>query len=350
MRGSTSSREPVELWRAMRVAAGARGALRATGLEGPFVGRDRELRLVKELFHGSDDEKRPQLVLVTGIAGIGKSRLAWEFEKYIDGLVTEAFWHRGRCLSYGEGAAYWALAEMVRMRCGIVEDEEPDAAREKLRLSLEEYILNAEERAWVEPRLAHLLGLEEGSAGDQENLFSAWRILFERLAEQSPTILVFEDLQWADESLLDFLEYLLDWARGHPLFVLALARPEFADKRPSWGAGKRSFSSLYLEPLPQEAMSDLLTGLIPGIADDLRERILERAEGVPLYAVETVRMLLDRAVLTREGDVYRATDAVHDLDVPETLHALVAARLDALSSEERKLVECGAVLGKTFVK
>jgi predicted ATPase len=132
--------------------------------------------------------------------------------------------------------------------------------------------------------------------------------------------------------------------------VLALARPEFADKRPSWGAGKRSFSSLYLEPLPQEAMSDLLTGLIPGIADDLRERILERAEGVPLYAVETVRMLLDRAVLTREGDVYRVTDAVHDLDVPETLHALVAARLDALSSEERKLVECGAVLGKTFVK
>jgi hypothetical protein len=160
--------EPVQLWRAVRVVAGARGALRATGLEGPFVGRDRELRLVKELFHGSDDEKRPQLVLVTGIAGIGKSRLAWEFEKYIDGLLTEAFWHSGRCLSYGEGVAYWALAEMVRMRCGIVEDEEPDAAREKLRLSLEEYILNAEERAWVEPRLAHLLGLEEGSAGDQE--------------------------------------------------------------------------------------------------------------------------------------------------------------------------------------
>ena len=342
--------EPVQLWRAVRVVAGARGALRATGLEGPFVGRDRELRLVKELFHGSDDEKRPQLVLVTGIAGIGKSRLAWEFEKYIDGLVTESFWHRGRCLSYGEGVAYWALAEMVRMRCGIAEDEEPQSARGKLRLALEEYILDATERAWVEPRLAHLLGLEEGAAGDQENLFSAWRILFERLAEQSPTILVFEDLQWADESLLDFLEYLLDWARGHPLFVLALARPEFADKRPSWGAGKRSFSSLYLEPLSQEAMNDLLTGVVPGLPDDLRERILERAEGVPLYAVETLRMLLDRGVLTREGDVYRATDAVEVLDVPETLHALVAARLDALSAEERRLVECGAVLGKTFTK
>jgi class 3 adenylate cyclase/tetratricopeptide (TPR) repeat protein len=342
--------EPVQLWRAARVVAGARGALRTAGLEGPFVGRDRELRLVKELFHGSDDERRPQLALVTGIAGIGKSRLAWEFEKYIDGLVTESFWHRGRCLSYGEGVAYWALAEMVRMRCGIAEDEEPESAHEKLRLALEEYILDAEERAWVEPRLAHLLGLEEGAVGDQENLFSAWRILFERLAEQSPTVLVFEDLQWADEGLLDFLEYLLDWARGHPLFVLALARPEFADKRPSWGAGKRSFSSLYLEPLSHEAMDDLLSGLVPGLSDDLRRRILERAEGVPLYAVETVRMLLDRGVLTREGDVYRTTDGLENLDVPETLHALVAARLDSLSPEERRLVECGAVLGKTFTK
>lgn len=347
LKGKTES---VQLWRAARVVAGAGGALRSTGLEGPFVGRDRELRLVKELFHGSGDEKRPQLVLVTGIAGIGKSRLAWEFEKYIDGLVSESFWHRGRCLSYGEGVAYWALAEMVRMRCGIFEDEEPDSAREKLRLALEEYILDAEERRWVEPRLAHLLGLEEGAAGDQENLFSAWRILFERLAEQSPTVLVFEDLQWADEGLLDFLEYLLDWARGHPLFVLALARPEFAEKRPSWGAGKRSFTSLYLEPLSPEAMHQLLTGLVPGLPDDLRDRILRRAEGVPLYAVETVRMLLDRGVLTREGDVYRATGAVDDLDVPETLHALVAARLDAVSPEERRLVECGAVLGKTFTK
>jgi predicted ATPase/class 3 adenylate cyclase len=342
--------EPLQLWRALRVVAGARGSLRSAGLEAPFVGRDRELRLVKELYHASGDESRAQLVLVNGIAGIGKSRLAWEFEKYIDGIARDTFWHRGRCLSYGDGVAYWALAEMVRMRCGIVEDEEPGSAREKLRLALSEYILDADERAWVEPRLAHLLGLEEGAPGDQENLFSAWRILFERLADESPTVLVFEDLQWADAGLLDFLEYLLDWSRNHPLFVLALARPEFAEKRPTWGAGKRSFTSLYLEPLSPEAMDDLLTGLVPGLPDELRGRILERAEGVPLYAVETVRMLLDRGLLVPEGNAYRPAGPVETLEVPETLHALVAARLDALTPDERRLVEDGAVLGKTFTK
>jgi class 3 adenylate cyclase/tetratricopeptide (TPR) repeat protein len=342
--------EPVPLYRALRVVAGAQGAMRSSGLEAPFVGRDRELRLVKELFHGSADERKAQLVSVTGIAGIGKTRISWEFEKYVDGLAENVWWHRGRCLSYGEGVAYWALAEMVRMRCGIVEDEEPQSARAKLHSTIEEHIADTEERSWVEPRLAHLLGLEEGAAGDQENLFSAWRILFERLAEQAPTILVFEDMQWADAGLLDFLEYLLEWSRSHPLFVLALARPELADKRPSWGAGKRNFTSLYLEPLSAQAMSDLLAGLVPGLPDDLRDRILDRAEGVPLYAVETVRMLLDRGLLVQEGNVYRPTGPVETLEVPETLHALIAARLDSLTQDERRLVQDGAVLGKTFTK
>jgi tetratricopeptide (TPR) repeat protein len=342
--------EPVQLWRALRVVAGRGGSMRASSLEAPFVGRARDLRLVKELFHASVEEEKAQLVAVVGVAGIGKTRMSWEFEKYIDGLADDVWWHRGRCLSYGEGVAYWALAEMVRSRCEILEDEEPGSARAKLRAAVEKYIPDTDEQRWVEPRLAHLLGLEEGTPGDQENLFSAWRILFERLCEKRPVLLVFEDMQWADAGLLDFLEYLLDWSRNHSLFVLALARPELAEKRPSWGAGKRSFTSLYLEPLSANAMDELLSGLVPGLPEDLRQRILERAEGVPLYAVETVRMLLDRGLLVQEGDVYRPTGQVEALEVPETLHALIAARLDSLTTEERQLVQDGSVIGKTFTK
>ena len=341
--------EPMQLWRALRVVAGRGGAMRSTGLEAPFVGRNRELQLVKDLFHASDEERRAQLVLVSGIAGIGKSRLAWEFEKYIDGLAVDTFWHRGRCLSYGEGVAYWALAEMVRMRCGILDDEDIVSAGKKL---------TARWRG-ISPTWRSAAGCGRASPtcsasrtafpGDEENLFSAWRILFERLAEQSPTVLLFEDVQWADAGLLDFIEYLLDWSRNQPLYVFALARPEFAEKRSTW-AGKRGYTQLYLEPLPVSAMNELLTGLVPGLPDDLRERVLERAEGVPLYAIETVRMLLDRGLLTRDGDVYRPTGPIEQLEMPETLQALVAARLDGLTAEERQLVQDGSVLGKTFTK
>src|SRR5581483_5164272 len=155
-----------------------------------------------------------------------------------------------------------------------------------------------------------------------ENLFSAWRVLFERLAERDPVLLVFEDMQWADAGLLDFLDYLLDWSRNHPIFVLSLARPELAEKHPTWGAGKRAVTSLYLEPLTGQAMDELLAGLVPGLPEELRSQILDRAEGVPLYAVETVRMLLDRGLLVQDGAVFRPTGPVETLEVPETLHAL----------------------------
>ena len=340
--------EPVPLWRALRVTAGRAGAQRSKGLEPPFVGRDRELRLVKDLFHASAEEEKAQLVSVIGIAGIGKSRLSWEFEKYADGLAGELWWHRGRCLSYGEGVAYWALAEIVRMRCDIADDEDAESAARKLSATIAEHIPDAKEQRWVEPRLAHLLGLDEGAAGDQENLFSAWRILFERLSEENPVVLVFEDMQWADAGLVEFIEYLLEWSRNHPIFVLALARPEVIDRWPSWGAGKRNFASIYLEPLSAEAMGELLSGLVPGLSEEIRTRIFERAEGVPLYAVETVRMLLDRGLLAREGNVYRPTGPVETLEVPDTLHALVAARLDSLTTDERRLAQDASVLGKTF--
>jgi class 3 adenylate cyclase/tetratricopeptide (TPR) repeat protein len=338
------------LWRALRVVSGIRGSLRSEGLEAPFVGRDGELRQIKELFHTSAEEGKAHLLSITGIAGIGKSRLAWEFYKYFDGIAETVYWHRGRCLPYGEGVTYWALADMVRMRCRIAEDEEPGPGLAKLRATLDEHILDPEERRFVEPRLAHLLGYGEHEARDRQDLFAAWRLFFERLAESYPALLVFEDMQWADESLLDFVEYLLDWSRGHRLFVVTLARPELLERRPTWGAGQRNFTSTYLEPLPRQAMEDLLAGLAPGLPDELRDRILARAEGVPLYAVETVRMLLDRGLLVQEGATHRLTGEVGELEVPETLQALIAARLDGLPPEERRLLQDGAVLGKTFTR
>ena len=342
--------DAAQLFRAVRVIGGRRGALRAAGLEAPFVGREREMRVAKELFHASSEEGKAHLVSVVGVAGVGKTRLSWEFEKYIDGLAQDVWWHRGRCLAYGEGVAYWALAEMVRSRAGILEGEEPDSALAKVRAMLEETIMDPEERTWVEPRLSHLLGLEERAAREQADLFSAWRLFFERLAERGPVEMIFEDLQWADDSLLDFIEYQLEWSRDHPLFILTLARPEITDRRPTWGAGKRNFTSLSLEPLAPEDMEKLMRGLVPGLPPEITSRILERAQGIPLYAVETVRMLLDRGLLSRVDGEYHPTGPVEDLQVPESLHGLIAARLDGLTSEERRLIQDASLLGKTFTK
>jgi class 3 adenylate cyclase/tetratricopeptide (TPR) repeat protein len=339
--------EPVEVWRALRIVAVRGGEGKSVGLEAPFVGREGELRLVKELFHSTAEEGKARLVTITGLAGVGKSRLSWEFEKYVDGIRQVVLWHRGRCLPYGEGVAYWALAEMVRMRLGIAEEEDANSAREKLRAGLEEYVTSPDERSWLEPRLGHLLGLSE-STPDREDLFSAWRLFFERLAEVNPTILVLEDLQWADRALIDFVEHLLEWSRNHALFVLTLARPELAERYPDWTTGKRNFISIFLEPLPDQAIEVLLQALVPGLPDDLRAAIRERAEGIPLYAVETVRMLLDRGLLERVGDEYRPTGPIEALAVPETLQALIAARLDGLPPEERRVLADASVLGKTF--
>ena len=241
--------EPVPLWRALRVTAGRGGALKSVGLEPPFVGRDRELRLVKEVFHASADESRAQLVSVIGIAGIGKSRLGWEYFKYMDGLQEGVWWHRGRCLAYGEGVAFWALAEMVRMRAGITEGEEPASAAEKVRASARSSSSDDEERRFVEPRLLHLLGLEEGPTRGKEELFGAWRLFFERMAEQGPVALLFEDLQWADAALVEFIGHLLEWARQKPIFVLCLARPELQARHPELRARLPPDDALARAPL-----------------------------------------------------------------------------------------------------
>ena len=331
--------EVVQAWRAVRVVAQRKGVGRSERIEPPFVGRDEELRLIKDLLHATAREQKARLVSVTGIPGIGKSRLAWEFLKYVDGLAEAVYWHQGRSPAYGEGITFWALGEMVRMRAAINESEDAAASRAKLSASVAELVTDPDERRWIEPRLAHLLGLADAPPGDREELFSAWRTFFERVAALGPTVMVFEDLQWADSGLIDFVESILEWSRNYPIMVITLARPELMDRRPNWGAGQRSFTSLHLEPLPRHAMGQLLHGFVQGLPDEVAERVLERAEGVPLYAVETVRMLVDRGVLVQHDGIYSVAGELRSLEIPETLQALIASRLDALSTEQRSLLQ-----------
>ena len=344
--------EPVALWKADRVLSGVGGAQRIDGLEAGFVGRDAELRLVKELFHACVERRAPRLVSVAGVAGVGKSRLGWEFEKYIDGLAATVRWHRGRCLSYGEGVAFWALAEMVRQRLGIAEEDPSSVAADKLAAGLEVYLPNPDERTYVAARLSQLLGTssaeDSGTQLGREELFAGWRLFFERLAAAAPVVLVVEDLQYADAGLLDFLEHLLDWARDVPIFVLTLARPELETRRAGWGTGRRNSTALTLDPLDDASMDALIEGLVPGMPAAAKAAIAGRAEGVGLYAVETVRMLVDRDVVQPLDGVYRLVSDVGELSVPATLQSLLAARLDTLDPDARRLVADAAVLGSTF--
>jgi len=344
LKGKTS---PVPAWRAVRVVAEVGGRNRAETLEAPFVGRDDELRLLKELFHATSREKRTRLVSVIGPAGIGKTRLAWEFLKYIDGLVNTVWWHSGRSPAYGEGISFWALGEMVRRRAGLLETDDAATTRAKIGATVAEHVPDADERRQIEPALLALLGVEIAATGS-EQLFAAWRTFFERLAATAPVVMVFEDFHYADTGLLDFVDHLLEWSRNVPIYVVTLARPEFLERRPNWGAGKRNFTSLYLEPLPESAMRELLAGLVPGLPAVAAKAIVERADGMPLYAVETVRMLLAEGRLALENGAYHPVGDLTNLAVPETLTALIASRLDGLPPEERALVADAAVLGQSF--
>ena len=362
--------EPVRLWRAERVVSGVGGVQRMDGLEAPLVGRDAELRTVKELFHACVERRSARLVSVTGPAGVGKSRLGWEFEKYIDGLAAVIYWHRGRCLSYGEGVAFWALAEMVRQRLDIAEEDTAAAAGQKLSAGLDRWVPDAAVREYVRPRLGRLLGVEgtdpaidttttatdvAGARGtgageelSREELFAGWRLFFEQLAGQAPVVLLIEDVQHADAGLLDFVEHLLDWSRAAPIFVLTLARPELVERRPGWGFGRRNGTALTLEPLDETATGHMLEGLVPAMPEAAKRAVAARAQGIPLYAVETVRMLIDRDVVQPIDGVYRLVGELGELAVPDSLQSLLAARLDALPAETRRLVGVASVLGGRF--
>jgi len=338
---------PVPAWRAVRVIAERGGRNRSETLEAPFVGRDDELRLIKDLFHATGRERRARLVSVTGPAGIGKTRLAWEFRKYVDGLVERLWFHDGRSPAYGDGITFWALGEMVRRRAGLIETDDEQTTRAKVAASLAEHVPDEGDRRWIEPALLTLLGVNAGPVASDE-LFAAWRTYFERLAARQPVVMVFEDFHHADGGLIDFVDHLMEWSRSYPIYVLTLSRPDLLERRPQWGAGKRSFTSISLEPLPAPAMRELLAGLVPGIPPSAEEAIVARADGIPLYAVETVRMLLSEGRLSLDGGAYKPTGDLTTLAVPETLTALIASRLDALPGPERTVTSDAAVLGQSF--
>jgi class 3 adenylate cyclase len=337
---------PVPAFRAVRVVAQRGGVGRSEALEAPFVGRDEELRQLKDLFHATGREGRPRLISVMGPAGIGKSRLAWEFLKYVDGLMERVWWHDGRSPAYGDGITFWALGEMIRGRARLQEDDDEATTRAGISAMLREHVPDEAERAWIEPALLSLLGIE-ANAGSQQ-LFGAWRTFFERLSASAPVVMVFEDLHHADPGLLDFIDHILEWSRNVPILIVTLARPELLERRPDWGAGKRSFTSIHLEPLSVDAMRQLLDGLLPGLPVTARDAIIGRADGIPLYAVETVRMLLAQGRVVLEEGVYRLAHELSDVAVPETLTALISARLDELDAADRALVADAAVLGQSF--
>ena len=339
---------PVPAFRALRVVAKVRGLGRSEGLEPPFVGRDAEFRVVREAFHAVARDRRARLVSITGDAGVGKSRLAWEFSKYTDGLADRLFWHEGRSPAYGEGISFWALGEMARKRCDLLEADDDATTRERVVATLAEYVPDPAERPAIERCLLALLGLEDPPPGGRDGLFAGWRTFLERLAATDPVVLLFEDIQWADDGQLDFIESVLEWSQSYPIYVLTLSRPELLDRRPTWGAA-RNATSLPLGPLSDDAMYQLLDGLVPGLPETAVRTILERAGGMPLYAVETVRMLVSEGRLEAVGDgTHRAAGPLDAIDVPASLQALIAARLDALLPADRGLVQDASVLGQTF--
>jgi predicted ATPase len=263
----------------------------------PFIGREIDLALLKGVFDKTSAATRPQLVTVVGEPGLGKSRIVAELGAYLDTKIDLITWRQGRCLAYGEGITFWALGEIVKAHAGILESDTAAAATTKLDAVLPE----GDERPWFRERLLPLLGIEAASSADREELFTAWRWFIEHIAERDPTVLVFEDLHWADEAMLEFLEHLAERADAVPLLLVGTARPELFERLPSYGSGLLNHTSIRLSPLSSDETARLISALLETavIPVELQQPILERAGGNPLYAEEFVRLLRDRGLVVK---------------------------------------------------
>ena len=291
-----------------------------------------------ETFLRAERESSVQLVTVVGEPGIGKSRLVTELRTALDDRAELISWRHGRCLPYGEGITFWALGEVVKAEAGILESDDQAEAAGKLDSCVSALVDDRSEREWFTARLAALAGVNaEGGAIGREEAFTAWRRFLEAIAARRPLVFAVEDLHWADEALLDFLEHLLDWGAPVPLFVIATARPELYDRRPGWSGGKRNATTISLSPLSVDDTARLLHGLLERalLPAETQASLLERAGGNPLYTEQFARMLAER------GDGA-------DLQLPETVHSLIAARLDTLAPELKSILHDASVVGRTF--
>jgi class 3 adenylate cyclase/tetratricopeptide (TPR) repeat protein len=330
--------EPIAVWEAIQ-ARSRYGSDVTYQARTALIGRERELDLLVDALARVRQQSAPQLLTLVGVPGIGKSRLVHELFAAVDAQPDLIYWRQGRCLPYGEGVAFWALGEILKAHGGILEHEDEQQAAAKLRVVVEEAVPDPEEAQWVTRQLGRLLGLGdsgEPGADRRTESFAAWRRFFEGLAELDPLVLVFEDLHWADEGLLDFIDHLVDWAGAVPILVVATARPELLTRRPGWGGGKPNAATISLPPLTEEETAKLLHDLLDRavLPAEVQTRLLERAGGNPLYAEEFAR-IADAA-----GD--------GDLPLPESVQGLIAARLDALDAEEKTLLQDAAVVGKVF--
>jgi class 3 adenylate cyclase/tetratricopeptide (TPR) repeat protein len=305
-----------------------------------LVGRERELSVVRDAFERARHERTPQLLTLVGVPGIGKSRLVYELQRIVDADPELVTWRQGRCLAYGDGITLWALGEIVKAQAGVLEQDSPEEIAAKVHATVENTLAGTGDETRVEAHLLALLGLagEAQLGGDRRNeAFAAWRRFLEGLAEQRPLVLVVEDIHWADESLLDFLDELVDWVTDVPLLVVATARPELLERRPGWGGGKLNATTLALSPLSDEQTAELIGRLLarPLIAADSQQALLERAGGNPLYAEQFVELYVEQG----------STD---QLPLPETLQGIIAARLDGLPDSEKAMLQDAAVVGKVF--
>lgn len=341
--------EPIPIWRAR--AARSRFGVDLGGSTSPFIGRDGDLAVLEQTFARMLRERSVQLVTVVGEPGVGKSRIISEFLAVVDAQPELIYWRQGRCLPYGDGITFWALGEIVKAQAGILETDGPDEAASKLAASVGAVIEETAEREWVVARLAPLVGAswEVDLAAERAEAFAAWRTFLEAVAATRPLVLVVEDLHWADEPLLEFLEHLTDWATGVPMLLLCSARPELYERVPGWGGGKRNSTTISLSPLSAEDSARLVAALLDRavLPADTQALLLERAGGNPLYAEEFVRMLVDRGLLVEHGSALRV-DPKQEIPVPESIHALIAARLDAVPHQYKALLHDAAVVGKVF--